>query len=97
MASSSASNSWGPVSSSGLPDPSLNAGSYYHPRTPDQAGKVAVYNVGAHTADSFATKLEDLHNGVASHMKILAANGVQVIFLQARRWVDCRAAILNLG
>ena len=47
-----------------------------------------MYNVGAHTEASFGTKLDELHSGVKSHMHMLATHGVEVIFLQARRWVD---------
>ena len=75
------------MSSSGLPNPSLNAGPVYK-TVQNQAGKVAVYNVGAHTEASFGTKLDELHRGVKSHMQILATHGVEVVFLQARRWVD---------
>jgi hypothetical protein len=50
---------------------------------------VAVYNVGAHTEDAFASKHADFLVSVAGHMMKLASAGVEVIFVQALRGVDC--------
>ena len=75
MASASASHSQS--------TPSSNAGSG------QVAGKVAVYNVGAHTADAFASRHADFLEDVAKHMVKLASAGVEVIVVQALRGVDC--------